>query len=306
MNEGVSQTTSFAMSYYDDYHSRTFKETVKVPSRGIYFVINDGNDEGFSGAGVLPSKTVDPIVFFADIIRDTVSELVKDGEYSTSDTFNIEDVEYDTDDYGLYIGEIDLKACGVRTVGEFLKNRSAQEKAAKEYLDGLSQTYIDRDSSSAYYLFIVEDGKVLSNVGSTDGEPAMVPAGKNTSSKLKKIEKYIQNFVNNVNSWGISAQDLETVASDASAVVWDDLNDITDIVDICNIQHVNITYVISWLNSCTGGKANSVINPKDTPITVVSHNASDYKWFIFIRKNAGKYTCEYAGIDAAGDPRDLI
>lgn len=306
LNESAAQTTRFNMSYYDDHHGRTYKEIVDVPSRGIYFVINSGNDEGFDGAGVFPSKTTDPNEFIAGIIRDEVSTLVKNGIYSISDNVNIEDVEYDTDDYGLYIGEIDLGACGVRTVGEFLENKNAQIKAAKRYLDWMSNTYIDGDSSSAYYLFVVEDGKVLSNVGSTDGEPNMYPAGKNKSSKIKKIEKYIQDFVDKVNSWNISAQNVDTVANDAAGVVWDILDDVTDIADICNIHRVRTVDVINWLNARTGGQAASVIKSKDIPVAIVSNNASDYKWFIFIRPTAGKYTCEYAGIDAAGDPSDLI
>jgi hypothetical protein len=306
LNESVAQTTSFIMSYYDDRHSRTYRETVSVPSQGIYFVINSGNDEGFAGAGVFPSTTTDPNKFLAGIIRDAVSTLVKDGIYSISDNVNIEDVEYDTDDYGLYIGEIDLGSCGVSTVGEFLKNKNAQIKAAKRYLDWLRETHIDRDSSSAYYLFIVKDGNVLSNVGSTDGDPNMYPAGKNTSSKFKKIEKYIQNFVDEVNSWNISAQNIDTIANDAASVVWDILDDVTNVADICNIHRVRTVDVINWLNARTGGKANSVIKSKDIPVAIVSNNASDYKWFIFIRPNAGKYTCEYAGIDVAGDPSDLI
>lgn len=306
LNESVAQTTRFTMSYYDDHHSRDHRETVKVPSRGIYFVINSGNDEGFDGAGVFPSTTADPNEFFAGIIRDAVSALVQDNIYSTNDTGNLEDVEYDTDDYGLYIGEIDLGVCGVSTVGEFLKNKNAQIKAAKQYLNRMKETYIDRDSSSAYYIFIVEDGNVLGNVGSTDGDPNMYSAGKNTSSTFKKIEKYIQNFVDEVNSWSISAQNIDTVANDAAGVVWDILDDVTNVADICNIHRVRTADVINWLNARTGGKANSVIKPKDVPFTIVSNNASDYKWFIFIRQNAGKYTCEYAGIEAAGDPSDLI
>lgn len=306
LNESVSRTTRFTMTCYDDHHSRTYRETVEIPSKGIYFVINDGNDEGLSGAGVLPSTTTDPNEFFAGIIKDTVAALVRDGIYSTNDTDNPEDVEYDTKDYGLYIGEIDLKACGVSTVGEFLKNKNAQLKAAERYLDWMKETYIDGDSSSAYYIFIIKDGKVLGNVGSTDGEPDMYSVGKNTSSKFKKIEKYIQSFVNNVNNWGISAKNLNDIASDAAGVVWDDLSDITDIVDIYNIHRVNPTYTINWLNARTNGQASSVIKPKDIPVAIISSNSSDYKWFIVIRQNAGKYACEYTGIEVAGDPNDLL
>ena len=49
LNESVSRTTRFTMTCYDDHHSRTYREAVEIPSKGIYFVINDGNDEGLSG-----------------------------------------------------------------------------------------------------------------------------------------------------------------------------------------------------------------------------------------------------------------